>query len=108
MIVVTLRRILMMSKSTLRLAATAVAIACAASADAQQANTQQPNVLPNAATWMPLLVVFGLLALVGALLLMTRRKVRPSPWESDEMEASTARAREMRLAELKPALAVPK
>ena len=125
----------MMKKSTLRVAATAMAIACAAAVDAQQtdapafaklaaakmvfeasqatveqpvapvrlaeakpaAASAQPDFLSSTAAWTPLLVLFGLLALVGAVLLMTKRQVKPSRWESDEMEA--ARGRQRRLAE---------
>ena len=57
-----------------------------------------PSRLPDTAGWTPLLVVSGLLALVGAVLLMTRRTRRVS-WESGETEASTAPSREGRLAE---------
>lgn len=58
----------------------------------------EPERLPDTAGWAPLLVLFGLLALVGALLLMTGRRTRRVPWESDETEASTARGRQERLA----------
>jgi hypothetical protein len=61
--------------------------------------TAQPARLPDTAGWAPLLVLLGVLALVGALLLMTsRRHMRRLPWESDETEASTARGRQERLA----------
>jgi hypothetical protein len=139
----------MMNRSTLRLAATAIAIACVAAADAQQADAErvdapafaapadsqrsviegrayrpsdpaatteqsveplrpaqaapaeppaQPARLPDMAALTPLLVFLGVLALVGALLLMTSRRFGRMPWESDETEASTARGRQKRLA----------
>jgi LPXTG-motif cell wall-anchored protein len=59
----------------------------------------QPARLPDTAGWTPMLVVAGLLALVGAILLMTRRRMRRLPWETDETEAQTARGREKRLSE---------
>jgi hypothetical protein len=58
----------------------------------------QPARLPDTAGWAPLLVILGVVALVGALLLMTSRRMRGVPWESDETEASTARGRQERLA----------
>jgi len=58
----------------------------------------QPARLPDTAGWTPLLVLFGVLAMVGALLLMTSRRLRRAPWESDETEAATARGRAKRLA----------
>jgi hypothetical protein len=58
-----------------------------------------PARLPDTAGWTPLLALFGALALIGAVLLMTRRRLRRAPWESDEAEASTARSREKRFAE---------
>jgi hypothetical protein len=132
----------MMNKSFLRVTATAVVIACAAVADAQQASlvvamkptvpteavakrvleepratmeqpvepvglaqarpaaaTAQPAHLPDAAAWTPLLLVFGVLALIGGLLFATRRHGRRRPWETDATEASTARGRERRFEE---------
>jgi hypothetical protein len=59
----------------------------------------QPARLPDTAGWTPLLVLFGVLAMIGALLLMTSRRTRRAPWESDETEAATARGRQKRLAE---------
>lgn len=58
-----------------------------------------PARLPDTAGWTPLLVLFGVLALIGGVLSMTRRRMRRAPWESDETEASTARKREKRLME---------
>lgn len=127
----------MVNKSSLRVAATVVAIACASTAHAQRADTlgappeavaqvmfedpqgsreqplepvrlaaatravapPLPARLSDMARWTPLLLVFGVLALIGGYLLMTRRRLRRAPWESDETEASTARGREERFAE---------
>lgn len=57
----------------------------------------QPARLPDTASWSPLLVLLGVLALIGAVLLMTGRRMRRLPWESDETEATTARGRQERL-----------
>jgi hypothetical protein len=58
-----------------------------------------PARLPDTAGSTPLLVAFGVLALIGGVLSMTRRRLRRAPWESDETKASTARGREKRFAE---------
>ena len=94
----------MMNRTVLRVAATAMLLAYATAANAQLADAlSAPGATPKAEqpleAWMPLLVVFGLVALVGAVLLMTTRRMRGLPWETEETQASTARGREKKLSE---------
>jgi hypothetical protein len=63
------------------------------------ASTAQPARLPDTAGWTPLLVLFGVLALIGAVLLATKRRYRAAPWGSNETGAATARGRQQRLAD---------
>jgi len=58
-----------------------------------------PARLPDTAGWTPLLVVFGVLALIGAISLMARRRLRRAPGESARPQALSARGREKRYAE---------
>jgi hypothetical protein len=58
----------------------------------------QPARLPDTAGWAPLLVLLGVLAMIGALLLMTSRRMRGIPGGSETEELTVDRGQE-RLAE---------
>jgi hypothetical protein len=55
------------------------------------ASTTPPARLPDTAGWGPLIALFGVLALIGALLLATKRRYQPAAWESNETEAGVRR-----------------
>ena len=84
-----------MNKSTIRIAAAAVAIACATAAD----SAALPAPLPEAGGWTPLLLLIALVVLVGAVLLIAGRISRRAQPKPDTAEASTARSRDQRFAE---------